>query len=202
MSDVRPSMLPDRHHHPFLPKSGIRPLEYAPPSLANDASYGSFGSDESHEDNSARALHGNSAGQAATAIFKAVMGTGIFLLPSAIRASGLLLGTLMCVVMAAVLLFTTSAILHVIGALRKQGMAGSRDGRIEFQHVTALAYPRANGSISMLCVIGQLGTVVGFFDFVAVNLEPLVPEVLTHCSANQLANQSLLSTATETLSPI
>ena len=51
---------------------------------------------------------------AAAALFKAVVGTGIFALPPAMRACGLLLGTCVAVVMGIFSLFTTWAMIEAV----------------------------------------------------------------------------------------
>ncbi|KAL1520248.1 hypothetical protein AB1Y20_023718 [Prymnesium parvum] len=127
----------------------------------------------------ARRRGGHSAWQAAQALFKAVMGTGIFALPPAIRASGYALGSLTCLAMAALSLYSTVAILRAVEALRAQGVGRETDGRIEFQQATAIAYPRANWLVSLLCVLGQLGSVLSYFDFVVANLQSVAPAFLS-----------------------
>lgn len=115
----------------------------------------------------------SSATQSAVALIKAVVGTGVFALPPAMRASGWLLGSGMVLVMSAVSLFTVRAIILSIQELRKRGVAAHCDGRIEFQELTTAAYPSASCTITTLSVIVQAGSIISFFVFVSDNIAPL-----------------------------
>ena len=116
----------------------------------------------------------NSVRDSVGALVKSVVGTGIFALPPAVRASGLVLGSALVLLMAAISVFTLRATIYAVRALRRRGMGGS-DGRIEFQQMTSAAYPSAATSITLLCVAGQLGSVLSYYALVAGTLAPLVP---------------------------
>jgi hypothetical protein len=66
---------------------------------------------------------------ASAALVKAIIiGTGIFALPPAIRASGLLLGSAVSLLMGVVSLFTTWTMLEAVRELRRCGHAEDDDG--------------------------------------------------------------------------
>ena len=65
---------------------------------------------------------------ASAALVKAIVGTGIFALPPAIRASGLLLGSAVSLLMGVVSLFTTWTMLEAVRELRRCGHAEDDDG--------------------------------------------------------------------------
>ena len=69
---------------------------------------------------------------ASAALVKAIVGTGIFALPPAIRASGLLLGSAVSLLMGVVSLFTTWIMLEAVRELRRRGHAEDDAGRIEY----------------------------------------------------------------------
>lgn len=123
----------------------------------------------------ARSREGSSEGAAAISFVKAVVGGGIFALPSAVRASGLVLGTGMVLVMAALSWYTTQACIRCVLTLRARGVAADRDGRIEYTHLTEIAFPWVSGPMTFLCVLCQIGSVVSYFAFVAANLTPMCP---------------------------
>lgn len=113
---------------------------------------------------------------AAAALFKAVVGTGIFALPPAIRAAGMLLGTLASAVMGMVSLYTTWAMLEAVRELRRRGYGADKDGRIEYTDVTALYSPRSEAIVTISCVLGQFGSALGFFAFICDSVAPLVED--------------------------
>ena len=61
-----------------------------------------------------RARDGTTVPAATAALFKSVVGTGIFALPPAIRACGIVFGTLMSVLMGLVSLYTTWAMVESV----------------------------------------------------------------------------------------
>ena len=73
---------------------------------------------------------GTSTAAAAAALFKAVVGTGIFALPPAIRACGIMLGSVITVFMGVVSLYTTWAMVEAVRELRRRGHAADREGRM------------------------------------------------------------------------
>ena len=116
---------------------------------------------------------GTTANQAFLAFIKAVVGGGVFALPSAIRASGLLLGSAATLVMAVLSWYSTRACLNCVNALRARGVARHIDGRIEFTHLTEQAFPSFAAPMTFLCILTQYGAVISFFAFVADNVVPL-----------------------------
>ena len=64
---------------------------------------------------------------AAAALFKAVVGTGIFALPPAIRACGMFLGSLLTVLMGLISLYTTWAMVEAVRELRRRIGVGARE---------------------------------------------------------------------------
>ena len=121
-----------------------------------------------------RATSGTSVTSAATALIKAVVGTGIFALPPAIRACGMLLGLFMTLLMSAVSLYTTWAMVEAVRELRRKGHARENDGRIEYTDVTTLYSPRSEAVVTMGCVLGQFGSVLAFMTFISSSVAPLV----------------------------
>ena len=122
---------------------------------------------------------GTSVGAASAALIKAVVGTGIFALPPAIRASGILLGSAMSIFMGLVSLYTTWAMVEAVRELRRRGHAKDTDGRIEYTDVTALYSPRWEAIMTVLCVLGQCGSALGYFAFICDSVQPLVTDWLT-----------------------
>lgn len=116
---------------------------------------------------------GSSVFQSAIALFKAVVGVGVFALPPAMRECGWVLGSLMLMLLALVSMYAADAMIEAVCELRKRGVGVESDGRIEFQEVTRLAFPRVNGTITLLCVVGQFGSVMSFFAFVIDVVTPL-----------------------------
>ena len=64
--------------------------------------------------------------------------------------------------------------------LRKRGHASASDGRIEYTEVTALYSPALEGGLTFFCVLGQLGSALGFFAFIAASLAPTRALVSRH----------------------
>ena len=125
-----------------------------------------------------RARSGSSALQASAALFKGIVGTGIFALPPAIRASGWVLGSLLALLCGFVSLLTVRYVMSCIRELRRRGYAEDNDGRIEYNDVFAhsqLLSARANGLVTLLCIGGQLGSVLSFYAFVINNVLSLLP---------------------------
>ena len=125
-----------------------------------------------------RAHSGSTATQAAAALCKGIVGTGIFALPPAVRASGWALGTGVALLCSVASLYTMRAQLECIRELRRRGVADDNDGRIEYNNVFAqsgLVGWRLNGLITLLCVAGQLGSVLSFYAFVIDNMLSFLP---------------------------
>ena len=101
----------------------------------------------------APARSGTSIMGAAAALFKAVVGTGIFALPPAMRACGVLLGILMSTLMSVVSLYTTWAMIEAVRELRRRGHARDNEGRIEYTEVTALYSPNSEVVVTVFCVL-------------------------------------------------
>ena len=116
----------------------------------------------------------SSMAASAVVLFKAVVGTGIFALPPAIRASGWLLGSGLVVLMASLSAYTMGLVAASVQELRSRGFVGAH-GPIEFQDMTAAAFPRLNGPILVSCLLANLGAIVGFFEFTTSNLLAFLP---------------------------
>jgi hypothetical protein len=112
----------------------------------------------------------------AAALFKAVVGTGIFALPPAIRASGIFLGSAVALLMGLISWYTTWAMLEAVRELRRRGHNSHHDGRIEYTEVTALYSPQWDSAVTFLCVLGQMGSALGFFAFICDSVQPLLGE--------------------------
>jgi amino acid permease len=135
----------------------------------------------------------------AIVLAKVIVGTGLFALPPAIRAAGWLLSSVMVVLLALVTTYTMVIIIRSIRVLRSR-FPDALDGRIEFQEMTAAAFPGAlmNGVIIFICVLGQLGSIMASWAFAASNIMSLSPyiqrwQVILAC-AGFLAPLSLLRT--------
>jgi hypothetical protein len=135
-----------------------------------------------------RTRSGSTARQASAALCKGIVGTGIFALPPAIRASGWVLGTFLALLCGVVSLLTMRYNFACIRELRRRGYADDNDGRIEYNDIFAhsqLLSVRANGLVTLLCVVGQLGSVLSFYAFVINNVLSLLPATVArwHVSA-------------------
>ena len=125
-----------------------------------------------------RSSKGSSSLQASAALCKGIIGTGIFALPPAIRAAGWVLGTGMAIACGLVSLYTMVNVMACIRELRRRGVAADNDGRIEYNDVferSGLLSRRVNGLVTVLCVGGQLGSVLSFYAFVINNVLSLLP---------------------------
>ena len=135
-----------------------------------------------------RTRSGSTARQASAALCKGIIGTGIFALPPAIRASGWVLGTFLALLCGVVSLLTMRYVMACIRELRRRGYADDNDGRIEYNDIFAhsqLLSVRANSMVTLLCVVGQLGSVLSFYAFVINNVLSLLPAAVArwHVSA-------------------
>jgi len=129
----------------------------------------------------------NSSLQSSVALFKAIVGTGMFALPPAIRSCGVLLGSALAVLMAVVSVYTMGAIISTIQEMRRRGVASASDGRIEFNEMTGAAFPYFNWLVTLVCIFGQLGSIVGFMAFVCVAaMLQLLHLCLFFCAFNPL----------------
>ena len=116
---------------------------------------------------------------ASAALVKAIVGTGIFALPPAIRASGLLLGSAVSLLMGVVSLYTTWAMLEAVRELRRRGHAKDDDGRLEYTAVAGLYAPRAERILTVLCIVGQFGSSLGYFAFICTSVQPFVASTIS-----------------------
>ena len=135
-----------------------------------------------------RTRSGSTARQASAALCKGIVGTGIFALPPALRASGWMLGTFLALLCGFVSLLTMRYNFACIRELRRRGYADDNDGRIEYNDIFAhsqLLSERANSLVTLLCVVGQLGSVLSFYAFVTNNVLSLLPAAVArwHVSA-------------------
>ena len=135
-----------------------------------------------------RTRSGSTARQASAALCKGIVGTGIFALPPALRASGWVLGTFLALLCGFVSLLTMRYNFACIRELRRRGYADDNDGRIEYNDIFAhsqLLSERANSLVTLLCVVGQLGSVLSFYAFVTNNVLSLLPAAVArwHVSA-------------------
>mmetsp|Transcript_49612 Transcript_49612/g.82349 ORF Transcript_49612/g.82349 Transcript_49612/m.82349 type:complete len:123 (+) Transcript_49612:74-442(+) len=73
---------------------------------------------------------GSSVMVSAAALFKAVVGAGIFAFPPAVRASGLVLGLCLAFAVGVISLFITWVTVEAVRELRRTGMNSDSDGRI------------------------------------------------------------------------
>ena len=115
----------------------------------------------------------NSVRQSAIALFKAVVGTGVFALPPVMRLCGWVLGSAIVIFMAAVSLYSASCLVACVRELRKRGVGAENSGRVEYQEVTRLAFPRADTPVVLLCAFGQFGQIMSFVAFVIDTITPL-----------------------------
>ena len=115
--------------------------------------------------------------QSSIVLFKAVVGTGIFALPPAIRSSGWLLGGGLVLLMAGLSTYTMLLVPLCVQELRMRGVASKHGGPLEFQDMTGAAFPRINGPITVACVFASLGAIIGFFEFAADNLRAVSPHL-------------------------
>jgi len=125
-----------------------------------------------------RSRSGSTTLQASAALCKGIIGTGIFALPPAIRASGIVLGSATALLCGVVSLLTMHYVMACIRELRRRGYGEDNDGRIEYNDVFAhsgLLSARVNSLVTLLCVVGQLGGVLSFYAFVINNVLSLLP---------------------------
>ena len=109
-------------------------------------------------------------------LFKAVVGTGIFALPPAIREVGWLAGSVMVLLIAGLSAYTMSLVVSCVQELRRRGHKGvGAGGAIEFTDLTAFVFPGLNRPILFICLIANYGAILGFFDFAVANLLTLTP---------------------------
>ena len=104
---------------------------------------------------------GSTVVAAAAALFKAVIGAGIFAFPPAVRACGLVLGSCFALTIGLISLFVTWATIEAVRELRRRGMKAASNGRIEYVEMTHIYSPRANGAITALTMWGQYSSVLG-----------------------------------------
>jgi amino acid permease len=112
-------------------------------------------------------------------LFKAIVGTGMFALPPAVRETGWALGCVMVVILAVVSAYTMCIIIGSIRALRERGGVGGPDGRVEFQQMTQAAFNGGalNALVMLIAVLGQIGSIIGFIAFCTSNIVPLHPSI-------------------------
>ena len=110
----------------------------------------------------------------AVVLFKAVVGTGIFALPPAIRASGWVLGSGLVILVAALSAYTMWLVVASVQELRNRGFVGA-GGTVEFQDMTKAAYPRLHLPIIISCLLANLGAIIGFQEFSISNLMAFFP---------------------------
>ena len=114
--------------------------------------------------------------QASLTLFKAVVGTGIFALPPAIRAVGWLAGSAVVLLIAALSGYTMCLIVGSVQELRHRGVPGHS---IEYQDMVVAAFPQLNAPITFLCMMVNYGGIVGFYDFVVANVSIRPPHTRT-----------------------
>ena len=125
----------------------------------------------------------SSTWQASLTLFKAVVGTGIFALPPAIRAAGWVCGSAVVLLIASLSGYTMCLIVGSVQELRQRGVPSSPPGTprghgnnsIEYQDLTLAAFPQLNGPITFLCMLVNYGGVLGFYDFIVANIRTLAP---------------------------
>lgn len=104
-------------------------------------------------------------------LFKAIVGTGILALPSAMKQCGLVLGVFLIGAMCIFSLYTMTAIIKTIWRLRERGVAADRDGKIEYSDINFLAFGRFGTALSSFCLITcQVGSVIGYLVFISSNI--------------------------------
>ena len=128
-----------------------------------------------------------SFGYSCAVLAKTVVGTGMFALPPAIRATGWVFGTLMVLTSSIASTYALVAIIATIHELRRRGGVGGLDGRIEFEQMTRAAFSSGsrlgrlvNGVIVVVAIVGQLGSIIGFVAFVSANMLDITPEGIFH----------------------
>ncbi len=117
----------------------------------------------------------------AVVLFKSVVGTGLFALPPAIRSAGWALGSAVMLLLAAVTVYTLQIIILGVREVRRRRAVGGSPShrlRIEFQDLTAATFtPAQNALIVSVCVLGQLGSVIGYWAFATDSVISLFPAV-------------------------
>ena len=137
-----------------------------------------------HEPGGARTVSGPLS--TAVALFKAIVGTGIFALPTAIRATGWALGSLCVLGLAFASTFGMGAVIYSIQELRTRSAvpaeprataqpASHPPDRIEYHHLLRAVFPRVHRLGMTLAVAGQLGSVISFMSLVATTVTELWP---------------------------
>ena len=112
--------------------------------------------------------------QATVALFKAVVGTGVFAYPPACRQAGYVLATMVAVFFFVINLYTMRVLNYAIVAMREAGYGADRDGRIEYHALTAHIFtPVVNAGFLAVAMVGQLGTLASMTVFVVDQLVPL-----------------------------
>ena len=111
--------------------------------------------------------------QSTVTLLKAVVGSGVFALPAAMRLCGWALGAVFILLMAVISLYTATCMVASVREMRRRGFGADSGGRIEYQEVTRFAFPQYDGIITLLCVLGQFGSVTSFFTFVISTIVPV-----------------------------
>ena len=114
--------------------------------------------------------------QSAICLFKAVVGSGVYAYPPAVREAGWVLATAVATLFLVVNVYSMAVLNLAIVMMRKQGLASENDGRIEYHHLTAHIFSRpVNAVFVALAVLGQLMSLSAMIIFVADQISPLLP---------------------------
>ncbi len=119
-----------------------------------------------------------STAMAAVSLFKAVVGTGVFAYPPAVREAGWVLATAVASFFFVINLYTMALLNLAIVALRNQGFGAGSDGRVEYHQLTAHIFTRPTNAVFLaVAVLGQVLTLASMTVFVVDQIVPLAPSL-------------------------
>ena len=117
-----------------------------------------------------------STAMATVSLFKAVVGTGVFAYPPAVREAGWVLATAVASFFFVINLYTMAALNLSIVAMREKGFGADTDGRVEYHQLTAHIFsPAVNAAFLVVAVLGQVLTLASMTVFVVDQIVPLAP---------------------------
>lgn len=115
---------------------------------------------------------------AAVSLFKAVVGTGVFAYPPAVREAGWVLATAVACFFFVINLYTMALLNLAIVAMRQKGFGADSDGRVEYHQLTAHIFTRPTNAVFLVvAVLGQVLTLASMTVFVVDQIVPLAPSV-------------------------